>query len=150
MSLELVFPNLQPNRYRVTSAPTIAYNCIAWAAHQDDAWWWPDPYEKYYWPANVAREETLEAFAAAFGSIGFVACDGPELECGIEKVAIFAVGSMPTHAARQLPDGKWTSKLGQDVDIEHDELTAIAGSEYGTPVLYLRRVLTIQPIEFER
>ncbi|MCI0364369.1 MAG: hypothetical protein L0219_10830 [Phycisphaerales bacterium] len=43
-----------------------------------------------------------------------------ELEPGLEKVALFADSFYYTHAARQLPTGPWTSKLGKAEDIEHD------------------------------
>ena len=36
---------------------------------------------------------------------------------------------VPTHAARQLANGWWTSKLGPSFDIEHIDLNAIAGGE---------------------
>jgi hypothetical protein len=55
------------------------------------------------------------------------------LESQYEKVALFAKDGRVTHAARQLPSGRWTSKLGSDVDIEH-ELYAIEGEVYGTVV----------------
>jgi hypothetical protein len=57
----------------------------------------------------------------------------------MEKIAIFAdaTGS-PTHAARQLTSGRWTSKLGEAEDIEH-ELRAIEGDIYGTVVAILKR-----------
>lgn len=50
----------------------------------------------------------------------------------------------PTHAARQLPSGAWTSKLGEWEDIEHDTLEALEGSEgrgeaYGRVALILKR-----------
>ena len=45
---------------------------------------------------------------------------------------------MPTHAARQFPGGRWTSKLGPAEDIEH-ELEELAGPLYGEVVLILRR-----------
>lgn len=141
MSLERVFPNLQPGRYRITSPRSSEYNCIAWAARQDDAWWWPDPYGEYFWPDNVPRDETLAAFAAAYATIGFAPCQGPELEPGLEKIAIFARGGVPTHAARQLPNGFWTSKLGEEVDIEHEEFAGVAGPDYGNAVLFLSRPL---------
>lgn len=44
----------------------------------------------------------------------------------------------PTHAARQLENGKWTSKLGQLEDIEH-ELDGLVGDKYGIVVTILRR-----------
>jgi hypothetical protein len=44
-----------------------------------------------------------------------------------------------THAARQLPTGKWTSKLGKAEDIEHDSPDDVAGGIYGEVVLFMRR-----------
>ena len=54
-------------------------------------------------------------------------------------MAIFvdAVG-VPTHAARQLASGLWTSKLGHSEDIEHD-LRALEGDTYGMVALLLKR-----------
>ena len=83
--------------------------------------------------------ESLDAFAQAFRSLGFVQCPDGSLEPGMEKIALFAKeNGRPTHAARQQPNGKWTSKLGAYVDIQHD-LKGISGSEYGRPMVFLRR-----------
>lgn len=43
------------------------------------------------------------------------------------------------HAARQLSSGAWTSKLGKDVDIEHDTPDDVAGGLYGEVVQLMRR-----------
>ena len=65
------------------------------------------------WPDSAAREVTLSAFTAAFSTIGYVVGGDEALEPGFEKVALFAdAAGMPSHAARQLPSGAWTSKLG--------------------------------------
>jgi hypothetical protein len=62
------------------------------------------------------------------------------MELGFEKLAIFAdENSEPTHVARQLPSGAWSSKLGAGEDIEHSSLTALEGSVYGRVVQFLRR-----------
>lgn len=45
----------------------------------------------------------------------------------------------PTHMARQIESGAWTSKLGQDHDIEHETLDTIAGPVYGDAVKIFRR-----------
>jgi hypothetical protein len=60
------------------------------------------------------------------------------LEPGLEKIAIFAKGGRPTHAARQLGSGRWTSKLGRAEDIEHD-LRALEGEAYGAVAFFLQR-----------
>jgi len=130
---------LASSGYEVKSPTDVGYNCIAWAAGDSKKWWWPDPMDLYYWPPGVPRALTIEAFVAAYLSLGFEPCGGPELESGFEKVAIFARGDMPTHAALQLRDGKWTSKLGPSVDIEHAALDGVSGPTYGRPVQVLRR-----------
>jgi hypothetical protein len=130
-------PNLTLENYRITSPVSWEYNCIAWAVGINNAWWWPAPGR--FWPLDVPREETLEAFIAAFGSQGFAPCLTADAEVGLEKVALYAVGSTPTHAARQLSDGWWTSKLGPNFDIEHADLDPVTGGVYGNLVAFLSR-----------
>lgn len=133
------FPALNSTNHDVTSHPTPAYNCIAWAAGDDQRWWWP--LVGGYWPAAAPRELTLEAFVAAFGTLGYQECNGGHLEYGFEKVVIYAKSGVPKHAARQLPDGSWTSKLGRDADISH-KLLGVCGDLYGSVAKYLRRPLS--------
>lgn len=134
-------PNLTPGNHRITSPETPDYNCIAWAAGEDDRWWWPNPAGHYFWPPGVAREETLESFLSAFGSIGFEQCGGPDLEQGYEKVVLYCDQNGPTHMARQLPNGEWTSKLGQSFDISHQALETVADGIYGQVSIFFRRNL---------
>ena len=139
MSIETIFPNITLSGYSVTSPASPYYNCIAWAAGEEDRCWWPDPWHGYYWPSNVPRQVTLEAFVLAYESLGYVRCADKSLEPGIEKVALYASAQgEPTHAARQLPNGEWTSKLGKIEDIEH-KLEGLIGSEYGSVVAFLKR-----------
>ncbi len=131
------FPNLKKTNYKITSPPTRKYNCIAWTARDTDYWWWPI---SMYWPQNVKRELSLEAFINAYATMGYRVCDNGELEKGFEKIAIFIDNdNIPTHAARQKKNGVWTSKLGPQDDIEHDTLNALEGSEYGHVSMYLKR-----------
>lgn len=133
-----MFPGLRGPRYRVTSAKDDLYNCIAWAAGVTDEWWWPFG-AKTHWPSGVTRALTPEAFQAAFATLGYEACEGEGNEVGFQKVALFAdPQGKPTHAARQLSAGRWTSKLGRSEDIEH-ELHDLAGTVYGAVVLILKR-----------
>jgi hypothetical protein len=144
---EAVFPNLRREEYLVTSTETPDYNCIAHAAGFDDNWWWPDG-PPSYWPEGVKLEETLEIFAAAYADVGFEVCTKQcrDLEEGFEKVAVYVdADNVPTHAARQLANGKWTSKLGEWEDIQHDTLEAMEDADglglgYGKVALILRRL----------
>jgi hypothetical protein len=132
------FPNLARSPHAITSPPSARYNCIAWAAEVVSAWWWPDEDGVGHWPKDVPRVETVEAFLHAFRTLGYETCATAELEGGWQKVALYALEGTPTHAARQLRGGRWTSKLGPAEDIEHD-LEALAGPLYGAVVLVLRR-----------
>lgn len=135
------FPGLAVEGYQVTSPADPSYNCIAWAAGDDRRWWEPAPLGGFYWPPGLPRgsgEYTMDNYKAAFAQLGFQECSDSSLEAGVEKVAIFAVGGQPKHAARQLASGWWTSKLGRVEDIAHT-LKAVEGNEYGIVAMLLAR-----------
>ncbi|MEO5774348.1 MAG: hypothetical protein ABIQ32_09565 [Sphingomicrobium sp.] len=98
--------------------------------------WWPG----VFWPKSVGKQETRENFVKAFGTKGYRVCDGPDPEEGYEKIALYELDGVPTHAAKLLPDGRWSSKLGSSNDIAHT-LEALNGDQYGEPVLFLKRAL---------
>ena len=137
-------PNLTDETCVVRSPATTKYNCIAWATSNTGRWWWPDPLQIGYWPPNVLREVTFDAFVLAFSTLGYVPCEDGAPNVGIEKIALFGTLApdgvvVPTHAALQSEDGRWTSKLGTFEDIEHATLTALDGPVYGAVVCYLKR-----------
>jgi hypothetical protein len=116
------------------------YNCIAWAVENTTKKWWPDPMGIGYWPPNVLRAETLDAFIRAYETRGYSACPDGTLEAGFEKIALYVdAAGTPTHAALQLLDGKWTSKLGDFEDIERETVSDVAGPAYGNPRAYMKR-----------
>lgn len=135
--LEALFPALVSSGYSVTSPQHRRYNCIAWSAGTARAWWWPAP--GGYWPTDLPRVLSMESFVRLFESLGYAICDDV-VEEGFEKVAL-CVGAdgMPTHAARQLPSGNWTSKLGRLEDIEHASPTGVCGDQYGSVARIFRR-----------
>ena len=156
--LEFKWPNLSGTDYRVTSPKSQEYNCFAYAVgevarpgkfsdsdvadaerQKTDRWWQATPGDRFYWPDGVPQEETLEAYIQAYQTVGYEVCDRDDLEPGWEKVALYIDSeNRPTHAARQLANGKWTSKLGWLEDIEH-ELDALRGDRYGVVGQILKR-----------
>ncbi len=132
------FPHLSWDDAAPSSDATSAYNCFAWAAGDTQRWW----SHRRYWPPEAPRAHTREAYQAAFEVLGYTPCGSGEFEEGYEKVAVFADRlGRPQHAARQLADGRWTSKLGDDIDIIHSSLNDVAGGIYGEPVIFLRRAV---------
>lgn len=138
--LDFSFPSLRKTGFEITSPHTEDYNCIAWAAGDTNKWWWPDKYFQYYWPSDAPRNESLQAFIEAFEKMGYVICENLDLEEGIEKISIYIrPDGTPTHAARQLENGKWTSKLGRSEDIEH-LIDSLDGPCYGSVAVIMQRL----------
>lgn len=139
------YPLLLRSGYEVKSpaTPDYRYNCVAFAADDEDRWWWPDPHGEAFWPDSAKREVTREAFVQAYNSIGYTICEGGAVEVGFEKIALYEKDSLPTHAAKQLEDGRWKSKLGEWEDIEHNTAEAVQTFQgigiYGEAVVYMKR-----------
>jgi hypothetical protein len=134
------FSNLRPHLCAdYHSDATREYNCIAWAASDTSRRWEPDPFEQYHWPDGVKREYSKQAYIEAFRTAGFEVCDDASPESGMEKIAIYTLVGEPKHAARRLPNGNWTSKLGDFEDIQHTTLDCLSGPLYGMPNTYMKR-----------
>lgn len=134
-------PNVTLSNTTFTSDPTTAYNCVAWAVCRDDAYIWPSRNYfgwLYSWPIET-RKLTIECFMAAFETYGYTECQSLCNEHRYEKIAIYADNGEPTHVARQLFCGKWTSKLGDTDDICHATLEVLEGETYGTVVKCMKR-----------
>lgn len=135
--LERFFPDLKGHTYRITSPRTNRYNCVAWANGVATKWWQPMP--GYYWPASVPTDGTADSYIKLFALCDFAPCGDGFLEAGVEKIAVFSDGYAFRHVARQLADGKWTSKLGSLEDIEHESPDVLCGDEYGNVVAFMKR-----------
>jgi len=133
------FPNSYFDPFLITSPYTPKYNCIAWAYEDNTRWYWPDPSNIYYWPPKVPRKVDVDSFISLFTTIGYECCSNGEFEDGFLKVAIFTdANNTPTHAARQLTNGFWTSKLGQNIDVQHS-IKAMEEGEYGKVAIFMKR-----------
>jgi hypothetical protein len=131
------FPHLTPQNHRATSPASIDYNCIAWSVSDTENWWQPG----VYWPIPAQPQDYgIDVLKQLFASLGYADCGlNADMEPGFEKVALFAQSLFYTHAARQLPNGKWTSKLGNAEDIEHDTPHDVAGGIYGNVIGIMKR-----------
>ncbi len=135
------FPRLTEDNHRPTSPPDVGYNCIAWSAGDTERWWQPGE----YWPVETSPDDHgIGTLQRAFEALGYEECPDGDLESGFQKVALYGGGLMYTHAARQLPDGKWTSKLGKAEDIDHATADDVAGGLYGEIVQFMKRLVQLQ------
>jgi hypothetical protein len=133
-----LFPKLDATQFQITSPETPTYNCIAYAAGDFQRWWWPDSLGDFYWPEAAQRVEHLSDFQQAFETLGFKLAGNGDLEGGVEKIAIFAKQAVPTHAARQLETGAWSSKLGPSEDVSHN-LEGVENPIYGSVAFFMQR-----------
>ena len=132
-------PHLESRSFEVKSPTDRGYNCIAWAAGDDTKIWSPavavggKRLGGYYWP-DAPTLPTVTAAEALFERRGYVRTHvgDTSVEPGVEKIAIFGYDSMGllTHAARQCASGRWSSKMGDNADIEHT-LRDIEGGIFG-------------------
>lgn len=154
------FPKLASDTlFNVSSKKDINYNCIAWAGMEDNEFWWPEvtPYNKldgvkYNWPFKIKNNEKLQYFIELFSHLGYIEeSDNYQNEHpDYRKIALFikADSNNPdrllcdcTHAARQLKNGLWASKLGRDHDIEHSNPYDLEGKAYGKLAIILKKKL---------
>lgn len=131
-------PRLTDANHAITSPATFRYNCLAWAAGAATKKWGDQA--PYYWPAEVGRGPTIESLIRLFEWLGFERCGDGGLEAGWEKIALYAVDGIWTHASRQKSDGVWTSKLGDFEDIDHLNPEDVAGGDYGGIAAFLKRM----------
>jgi hypothetical protein len=133
------FPRLQLKYVEVLGPSTRQYNCIA---HSLGVNRWVNP-------ETGDAQNPLAPMDRMYGELGYVR--EPEmnfaLEPGKQKVVLYAALNPDatirnvTHAARQEPDGTWTSKLGSLSLIRHATPEALRGPTYGTPIaVYVRTV----------
>ena len=135
--IENILPGLLASGFQITSLESSAYNCIAWAAG-DVTDWWDYPLTRY-WPEWAPRSPEVEALVQVFAGLGYAICEKAGKEDGYEKVALYAINGQWEHAARQLDDGRWTSKLGRFEDITHPSPVDVTGDAFGNIHCIMRR-----------
>jgi hypothetical protein len=148
--LEVDFPNLAASGYQITSCSADEPNCIGWALNDGRCW---DPLgvspgtHFYRWLNDLGLDFKVDTISELFSRHSYIDCADGTLESGYEKIAMYydiSEGEI-SHVARQLPDGRWTSKLGPGEDIEHNDLHALEGDTttfplcYGLTIKFMRR-----------
>ena len=135
------FPNLsEEDDFEIVAQPSTQYNCIAYAAGDTSNWW--EPSERRYWPDYATRSYSIESLIEVFAGLGFQRCQDSSLESDYEKVALYEGQGDFEHAAVQMPNGRWRSKMGQGPVIEHRSPESLSGGMYGNPTTHMRKVVS--------
>lgn len=144
------FPKLSSDKaFKLTSAETPIYNCIAWACCYSDRWMQSgqlplrvDGLEVVrYWPPKAKEGMDIECLKDAFFAEGYESCENGMHEDGYIKVALYAKKETKkwTHAAREKRNGFWTSKMGFGSDIQHGNPYCLEGNIYGEIYCFMKR-----------
>jgi len=139
--LAKAFPNLSEEEFQTVGEPSIQYNCIAYAAGDTSKWW--DSIGRRYWPVYATRSDSIESLIEVFAGLGFQQCQDSSVEVGYEKVALYEDQGEWTHAAAQIPTGRWRSKMGEGPVIEHRSPESLSGGIYGEATVYMRRAVSV-------
>jgi hypothetical protein len=132
---------------RPASPQTTRYNCLAWAVRDEDKPWYPrgDP-RKSRWPADAPETLDIPSVVRTLELVGYEVCPPGDGDPDFERIVLFEdTEGFFAHAARQLPDGRWTSKLGTWEDIEHDDPECLEGGDYGSISCFLRKRASTGP-----
>ncbi|MGR3317359.1 MAG: DUF7689 domain-containing protein [Candidatus Anammoxibacter sp.] len=142
-----IFPNLRPTTDTIKSPIDLNHNCFAYAIRDTLHWWepygsiLPGSFPEYHWPNELPHNKLPQTLVSFFEIHGFEITDDPDHEIGVEKLALYVRDNEVTHAARQLPNGRWKSKIGNKEDILHDldELESDIPYGYGEATIFMRR-----------
>lgn len=125
------FPFLK-DRFEVLAPSTEAYNCVSHTLGQHRSW---------IDPRTGPADNRFLYMDRLYNENGYRRLPSLDytLAPGKRKIIIYAAtenGSVRkiTHAALQMPDGTWTSKLGKLSLVKHAAPAALAGPNYGKPV----------------
>jgi len=138
--LEEWFPALKGTSWTVESKGTSLYNCFAWAAGESHRRW--DFTKDDFWPDKNKGKYGIAYLVAAYRAVGFKKCDasdGLNPDERFDKIVLYCRGTEGTHAARLLDCGRWTSKIGDHEDIEHEQPEHLHSGVYGEPFVYMKR-----------
>ena len=133
------FPKLSDEDFEIVEPASERYNCIAYAAGDTTRRWWPNEID--YWPSWATRDNRMESLMEAFAGLGYEQCANSNIEDGYQRVALYGFQGRFEHAAVQMPNGRWRSKMGRGPVIEHLSLESLSGGPYGDVTAYMRRVV---------
>ena len=140
-TINQLFPRVaaNPMALSITSPQEWTYNCVAWVLDYKDRWMEPSP--AGVWPVPHSGFSVV-AYSEMFAHFGYEGCADGSLESGFEKIVIYGDTSARfSHVAKQLPDGRWSSKLGELSDVKHSTPDVLMSQLYGSPLMFMRRLL---------
>jgi hypothetical protein len=131
------FPNLKKgHNFKFTSFNTDQYNCISWAFEITNR---RTQLYDHLGKGIIDADEYIQLF----NKKGFCETQNRLFEKNKIKIAVYlkkdAFNYDFKHVARLLENGKWTSKLGDWEDIEHETPEDLIGASYGNNIIIMEK-----------
>ncbi len=139
MTISSQFPLLTKSNHVITSPKDQSYNCIAWSLKFNACWFWPSAFPAY-WPIPHNGQATLATFSAMYAHYGYTLTASFTYQPNFARIAVYVLNGKITHAAYQVNEVMWASKLGSEEDILH-ELHALDGPTYGQPLHFFEKLV---------
>ena len=95
-----------------------------------------------WWPSGVDRDYSVSGWGNMLSHYGWRSVDSSRVERGWEKLAVFTTNHVVSHSCKQLPNGRWESKLGESVILSNHTLEGISDGPYGVPAGFFRRKIS--------
>ena len=135
-------PNLIGKPYKIISTHVgePEFNCVSFSLDIFDDWTWTN---EACWDTSIPRNLKVQSFRLLYNKHGYEECNNSDYEHGYDKIAFYAIGLTPTHAAKQFKN-MWRSKINIAV-VEH-ELDWINGNDkngYGEVVFIMKRKIIL-------
>jgi hypothetical protein len=128
--------------------PDAVYNCFGCAVgvlkHWQPTSVYGDPEGDplYYWPIELSGDAEdnfgVGRFVDAAKTEGFEECSDSAWEPEFEKIVLIHKRDIFCHAALQLSESRWKSKLGEYSNCEHP-LEFVLGDYYGKDTIFMKR-----------
>jgi len=141
--IEMLFPGLKKQAYTITDGPTpllihlktchiianpYAYNCIGWSLCSIFNGWFQPPSNLL----QAAPKLQLKWFDQFYAAKNWKISKNCKPEKGVRKIALYCnAKGYPSHAAKQIEDDWWESKLGQGHRVVHPGTGSLEGEQYG-------------------
>ena len=92
-------------------------------------------------PPWATLTNRIESLKEAFTGLGYEQCHDRGATAGYQKVALYEAQGRMQHAAIQMPNGRWRSKMGRGPVIEHRNPNSLSGGRYGQATIIMRRAV---------
>lgn len=141
--IKMYWPSLNDEDFEFKSHFNPFYNCLAWAINVNTIFVTMNYFQKKHGLDINNLDHSVNGYAKILEEFyNYLSCENGEYEKGFEKILLYGDNNnLWTHAARQIKEEMWVSKLGSCENIEHKNIECLNGNTYGEPKIFMKKVV---------